>query len=574
MTSNVHPGRSSVLLLTLLVISGTSPADGVPPGLVEFVAINVDPTRLYAGPGTIGPDGEWHIEEAPASGGVVSPFDPDNNPYWFINPFGQTTTTLDWTGNSLASDTSAGGDASASFNGCGTLTITGELTDENLTPVFTGVLLTGQVSAFSVQEPQTPNYIDQLVRPIFMPTGGVLADGTLGPGALQLSGPYSVSFTAFQTMQNGGALVDFQSDIAAIEGYELVLSGEPPSGECSGASYSCADRNGDGITDSCAAPSCDVLYVRASAPSGGSGASWGDAYNDLQTALCVAWSGRTSDSVVREIWVAEGVYKPAPPGGPRTHSFRLPNGLSLFGGFAGFEALREERDVAANVTILSGDLADNDEPLTPGAAPPASWSDNAYHVVKIFDYEYVTGSIDGFTISGGNANSGLGDRGGGVYISFDAFPSGSPKIANCKIAGNAAITGGGLYLGSGSCAGQAVRLVSNCDFVGNIATGDKGSAVAVASESNQTEFLNCLFENNTTLYSSGSVGGAVSVTGTAQTSISGCRFVRNVSMGAPNGAGGAVAGSGRPRAGRELSFLWQLLCLAGRRDEHPCRRAS
>ena len=100
------------------------------------------------------------------------------------------------------------------------------------------------------------------------------------------------------------------------------------------------------------------LYVKADATGAKNGTSWDDALTDVQTAL--DWS--LPDD---EIWVAAGTYLPSRrtnPQKPRSATFQLKNDVALYGGFAGTETDRDERDPALNETILSGDLAGDDGP--------------------------------------------------------------------------------------------------------------------------------------------------------------------------------------------------------------------
>lgn len=98
-----------------------------------------------------------------------------------------------------------------------------------------------------------------------------------------------------------------------------------------------------------------VWYVSAEAAGANNGNSWSDAFNDLHDALAVAQSGD-------EIWVAAGTYKPDRGTGDRTLSFKVPCGSALYGGLAGWEECLDDRDWAANETILSGDLNGDDGP--------------------------------------------------------------------------------------------------------------------------------------------------------------------------------------------------------------------
>ena len=128
------------------------------------------------------------------------------------------------------------------------------------------------------------------------------------------------------------------------------------------------------------AEAAGVIYVDASAIGAGTGANWTDAYTKLQDALAAASSGD-------QIWVAAGVYYPDEGGGmtndDRTATFTMINGVELYGGFAGTETSPGQRDWKANVTVLSGDLEQNDTTDPNGVVTDAAniAGSNAYHVV-------------------------------------------------------------------------------------------------------------------------------------------------------------------------------------------------
>ena len=186
-----------------------------------------------------------------------------------------------------------------------------------------------------------------------------------------------------------------------------------------------------------------ILYAT---PTGsGDCSSWANACT-LQTALTIAVNGD-------EIWVAAGIHKPT-TGTDRNAIFGLiKDGLSVYGGFAGTETTRDQRDYVNNITVLSGDLNGDDVGF-------ANNAENVYHVVGA-----ITGTtLDGFTISGGNANVGNSCPstacGGGIFLW-----SNSPTLSNLVIRGNNAKFGGGMFTYSG-----ANPTLTDVTFVGNSAT--------------------------------------------------------------------------------------------------------
>jgi predicted outer membrane repeat protein len=176
--------------------------------------------------------------------------------------------------------------------------------------------------------------------------------------------------------------------------------------------------------------STTILYVAPSGLTSGACNSWANAC-DLQYAL-------TNAAADSELWVKAGTYRPT-TAADRFISFQLKNGVALYGGFAGAETLREQRDWAANLTILSGDIGANDmaNPIT-----------NLNQIVPNNSYHVVTGGgtnasaiLDGFTITAGTADgSTLGyGNGGGMYNDM-----GSPTLNNLIFQGNIANGGGGM----------------------------------------------------------------------------------------------------------------------------------
>src|SRR4030042_5461686 len=111
----------------------------------------------------------------------------------------------------------------------------------------------------------------------------------------------------------------------------------------------------------CVAAEGRIIYVDTNAAGANDGSSWADAYNFLQDALSDA---SVSDKPI-EIRVAQGIYTPdrgiGIMPGDRAASFKLINGVTIKGGFAGFgEPDPNAYDSEVYKTILSGDLRGND----------------------------------------------------------------------------------------------------------------------------------------------------------------------------------------------------------------------
>ncbi|MHC4698700.1 MAG: choice-of-anchor Q domain-containing protein [Planctomycetota bacterium] len=202
----------------------------------------------------------------------------------------------------------------------------------------------------------------------------------------------------------------------------------------------------------------------------GYGSSWDDAFKDLADALSAA---AECPGIVDEIWVAEGTYKPS----SRSASFVLLSDLAIYGGFLGGETSLDDRDYAANETILSGNI---------GAA--GDDTDNTYHVV-IGTGTSATAILDGFTITGGYADGSSEDsRGGGMYSG-----SASPTLRHCTFSFNYADSNGGGMSSFGN------PTLIDCRFSENSSDGDGGG---MSSFGNPT-LIDCRFSENSSPHGNG-----------------------------------------------------------------------
>jgi LPXTG-site transpeptidase (sortase) family protein len=205
-----------------------------------------------------------------------------------------------------------------------------------------------------------------------------------------------------------------------------------------------------------------------------------NAYPSLQSAL--------DNAACTEVWVAAGTYKPThllESSDPRTATFQLKSGVAIYGGFSGVETAREQRSPLEYLTVLSGDI-DNNDSQTPVVIDPTTVTgtdNNSYHVV------YANGSLpgavlDGFTLTAGNADSDFGkDSGGGMYLNCpDPI-----TLTNLTFSGNKANYGGGSYL-------MALNItLTNLTFKNNYASHDGGG---IYSPSNFLTLTNVTFRGN------------------------------------------------------------------------------
>lgn len=295
----------------------------------------------------------------------------------------------------------------------------------------------------------------------------------------------------------------------------------------------------------------DVIYVRSDNPAVGNGTSWASAYRYLQTAIAAAQSGD-------EIWVKQGSHYPDVGTGQtdndRFSTFTLKSGVSIYGGFDGVSTAFGDRDPDSYVTILSGDIA----------GTPASNADNAYNVVTGTGTD-ATAILDGFTVSGGNANfiSFPTNVGGGLTC----YPDGAPTVRDCTFDDNhSSNLGGGIYVSA--LAGQPSPTFTDCTFSNNTARSGGGvlnrapnttflrcefignsserDGAGVYNQDTESVFTNCTFTSNTADRQAGGVFNDDS-----SPTFTGCTFTTNTS--AVNG--GAIFNSASDAVLNDCSFI-------------------
>ncbi|MGL6226742.1 MAG: choice-of-anchor Q domain-containing protein [Thermoguttaceae bacterium] len=209
-----------------------------------------------------------------------------------------------------------------------------------------------------------------------------------------------------------------------------------------------------------------ILYVNADSPNpGGNGSSWNTACSSLQRALELA--DNTTRNIT-EIWVAKGVYTPESrtvASEPRTETFTLRDGISIYGGFLGTESQVSQRQIRSDgsfvyETLLSGDLVGNDSPDNLNTL-----RDNAYTVLSGSSLARSV-VIDGLTISGGysvltsspNVVPTMWTSGGGVTF----LNCSSVTLNQVVLVHNSAQVGGGaVYVEGGTVSLQKVQIHNN-----------------------------------------------------------------------------------------------------------------
>ena len=318
--------------------------------------------------------------------------------------------------------------------------------------------------------------------------------GTL-PGGFSYTGPQITTVTPATGPVAGGTPVTIIGSSFAPSGVRVLFDGaEAASPMVSDGEISC-------ILPAHAAGAVDVTVVNPDGVSGTlagaftyrasgeiivrvdrdntsgveNGTSWATAFRTIQQGVdAVAASGKTG-----EVWVAEGTYTATAAG---TVVVGMAAFCDLYGGFAGVETQRGQRNIETHPAVLDGM---DQSPCIYGA-------DNA--------------RIDGFTVTRGKGPMRLGSQsswapvlaamGTSAMLEPAVDNSGvSPIMANCTFTNNSAVV---VVANLSENSGNSSPLITGCQFTDN-AGADVGTVVgngALAGMMSKPRLDNCEFTGN------------------------------------------------------------------------------
>lgn len=235
-----------------------------------------------------------------------------------------------------------------------------------------------------------------------------------------------------------------------------------------------------------------IRYVK---PDGtGDGTSWPNASGDIQR-MIDELADNNPGGQPGEVWIAAGEYEPQTQlisNASYSASFRMRDGISVYGGFVGGETSKTARTMKTkpegeevmpwefeHTTVLKAAYYDRKN-LTLNGNKWTLTSDSR-HVVWFAPmqdedpFTQVT-TLDGVTIMGGYAQGGTGlddfytDRGAGVYMDGE-----NAYLTNCTVTeNNATGNGGGVYLRNGRVQSSLIYNNNSDQNGGGVYVDDQG----------------------------------------------------------------------------------------------------
>lgn len=203
-----------------------------------------------------------------------------------------------------------------------------------------------------------------------------------------------------------------------------------------------------------------IVYVAQTDQGSGNGSSWSNAMSDINKAQQYAARRGEVYGTNAQVWVAGGTYTNTP--------FRMYDGVSVYGGFAGNEPVDYDlslRDFAVNATVLDGHNQSRVLYANTSFNNSTTWS--------------------GFTVRNGYSN----DIGSGVLIYSNVV------LDNFIVRDNYSMqNGGGIY------SDLSGNIIQNSVIVNNRSRYNGGGIFS----RNSTNVVNCLIANNSAAYASDS----------------------------------------------------------------------
>ena len=244
-----------------------------------------------------------------------------------------------------------------------------------------------------------------------------------------------------------------------------------------------------------------IIHVTPAGNDAADGSMWQTAMRSIQGALAASRPGD-------HIWVSGGTYRTSGT------QFSLRNNVSVYGGFAGNETRLDQRDIAANPTVLTTDNLGNDADTNGDGAPDSPTTSDNDQSVFVNDAVGPTATLDGFILSGATVTAIANINGSSPTIanctfrcnpgsSVQNWNSSSPQILNSTFHNNAP---GKVVMQN---LDTASPTVVNCTFS---AKPSQSPAPCVDNESQSSpKILNCTFVENYIYNSYNKTGGTPTI---------------------------------------------------------------